>query len=293
MTIRTPDDPERAQVWLDGVGTPTVTMDIYVPRGNKGDPGGFTLGALLGAANLNEIVTSGVYRQTSAANSTPLNNYPEASLGVLLVYEVTAGTHLEQEFRPHWFSPTVRHGRVFYRRQLVLGAWSAWQAFTSQRVDETAGRAIYTWDDKNFREQLVHGDTGWRTVPVTPVAGKVLGGNVRYRRRGEQVEMAFVDVALDTSANGFCEIVLAADVPVGFRPSSVTRNQQAIGLQNSALSQQWITNYGSIAWSHQFTSGAYSVARPSVNLVGNIHWTTDEVWPTVLPGTAFGTIPNT
>lgn len=289
--VFTPADPTKAEVKVNQNGT-QLEFDFYIPRGNKGDPGGITLGTGLAAANLDEIKTSGVYRQTSASNATPLNNYPEASLGVLVVYEVSAGTHLEQQFYPFWFSPTTRHASVFYRRQFVSGVWSSWKAFSSTRVDQSAGRVFYDWDPVNFREQLTWGDTGWRSVPVTPVAGKVLSGDVRYRRRGHHVEMAFINVLLDTSANGFTEIIQQLEIPPGFRPHAQHRSMQAVGVQNNALNQQWITNYGTIGWTHSLTSGVYSVARPSVALYGSITWTTEEVWPTTLPGTAAGAISN-
>jgi len=289
----TPTDPTKAEVRTTQNGT-QLEFDFYFPQGPKGDPGGITVGTVLGTGNLDEIKTSGVYRQTSAANATPLNNYPEAGLGVLVVHEVTIGTHLEQQFFPFWFSPANRHGSVFYRRQFVNGAWSPWKSYPHTRVDQSSGRTFYTWDPINQREQLTYGDTGWREVPVTAVAGKVLpGGSVRYRRRGHHVEMAFVGVLLDTSANGYTDIIGSTEVPVGFRPHAQHRSLQAIGLQNNALGQQWITNYGTIGWVHGTVSGAYSVARPTVALYGSITWTTEEVWPSTLPGTAVGTISNT
>lgn len=287
---RTPDDPTQAQAWLTQNG-PQVELELYVPRGNKGDPGGITLGTLLGTANLNDIVTSGVYRQTSASNSTPLNNYPEASLGVLVVYEVTAGTHLEQEFRPFWFSPTVRHAQVSYRRQFVNGVWSAWRAFPAVRVDETAGRVIYQWDPVNQRDQLITGDTGWRTVTPTPNA-TVVSGTVRYRRVDRQVWLRFVDLQLSSGATGFGELISAPDVPVGFRPNSAERTFQAVGMTNNAINQQIISCYSAIAYVNTITVSGVTGTRPASPLAGTVSWVTDEVWPTTLPGTAFGSILN-
>ena len=44
---RTPDDPAKAQAWLVQNG-PQVELELYVPRGNKGDPGGIVITILLG-----------------------------------------------------------------------------------------------------------------------------------------------------------------------------------------------------------------------------------------------------
>lgn len=285
-----PDDPTQAQIWLDGTA-PNQQLSIYVPRGDKGDPGGITLGTLLNAANLNDIKTSGVYRQTSATNSTALNNYPEASLGVLLVYEVSTGTHLEQEFRPFWFSPTLRHSQISYRRQFVNGVWSPWKTFGATRIDETAGRVVYQWDDKNFRDQIIYGDTGWRTVTPPPTA-VVTGGTVRFRRINATVYLRFVDLTMSTGANGFGELIAAPDVPVGFRPSSTERTMQHVGLANNATTPQTISVYSAIGWLYQTVGASISLTRPSAALQGTVSWHCEEVWPATLPGTAFGTILN-
>lgn len=286
----TPTDPTKAEVRVVGEA-PNQSLDFYIPRGAKGEPGGIVLGTLLGAANLNDIKTSGVYRQTSAANSTQLNNYPEASLGVLIVHEVTATTHLEQEFRPFWFSPTLRHGQVFYRRQFVSGAWSSWKVFGATRVAETAGRVVYQWDNVNFREQIIWGDTGWRTWSP-PINGVVTGGTVRFRRVNENVYLRFIDLQLSTAANGFGELIAAADVPVGFRPNGVERSMQSVGQTNNATYPQMISIYSSVGWLYQTIGIANSLSRPTAPLQGTVSWVTDEVWPTTLPGTAFNTIPN-
>ncbi|QFG13632.1 minor tail protein [Arthrobacter phage Shepard] len=261
------------------------------PQGLKGDPGGFVLGTGLSMLNLNDIKTSGIYRQTSASYSTPERNYPEASLGVLLVYEVTTGTHLEQEFKPFWFSPTLRHGQVSYRRQFASGNWTPWKAHAATRVDQTSGRVVYQWDPINFRDQLIWGDTGWRVVTLTPNT-TVTSGTVRYRRVNDRVSLRFVDVMLSSANNGFGEIISASDVPIGFRPNSSERSMQMIGQTNNATYPQMISVYSAIGWLYQTIGIANSLTRPTSALMGTVNWTTDEVWPTTLPGTAFNTIPN-
>lgn len=268
---QTPTDPTKAQVWVTGEA-PNQQLEFYIPRGAKGEPGGITLGTVLGTANLDDIKTSGVYRQTAAANSTPLNNYPEASLGVLLVYEVTATTHLEQEFRPFWFSPTTRHASVFYRRQFVSGVWSAWKVYPSNRVSETAGRAIYQWDNINHREQLIYGDTGLRNLEAEIINGWT-ATIFKVRRIGYEVTMYFYNVspAAQTGASMWT-------IPVGFRPPS------AVTTMSGTLTG------GNV----QMTSIAvqpYTSASSATGTVQLVKYATLDAWPATLPGTASGTVP--
>jgi hypothetical protein len=288
---RTPDDPTKAQAWLTQNG-PQVDLELYVPRGNKGDPGGITLGTTLGATNLNEFKTPGIYRQDNGNNATLLNNYPVTSSGILYVDDRLGGqASVMQTYYPFMGTSGV-NPRQHYRRYLVASTtWGPWECYVAQRVDQTAGRAIYTWNPLNSQDQLVYGDTGWRTVTPNTNA-TVTGGTVRFRRIGNQVYLRFVDLALSTGANGFGELFAAADIPIGFRPNGVERSMQMVGQTNNATYLQVISIYSAVAWLYQTIGIANSLSRPPSPLQGTVTWVTDEAWPTTLPGTAFGSIPN-
>lgn len=280
--VTTGDAGSAAAAAITGTDAAPV-LDLTIPQGAKGDPGGWTASTILAAGtSLDTVITSGLYLN-------PQSNVAAGPAGQ------TNGGHMKvlasANWIHQWYYP-IAEPRVYYtRNRTSSNVWSAWRVFAAQRVDQAAGRAIYTWDDLNNREQLVYGDTGWRTVTVTPVAGAVTSGSVRYRRIGSQVYLRFIDVLL-AAGSGYCPIILSTEVPVGFRPISNERSQQSIGLGNNALAMQVISIFGEIAWSKTIDT-AVSTARPTAStLSGTVQWVTDEAWPTVLPGTAAGSIPN-
>lgn len=135
--------------------------------------------------------------------------------------------------------------------------------------------------------RVVHGDTGWRSLPATVVANGVTSGNIRYRRQGNRVTCSLQDVLMSTAVPGLCVLATATEVPTGFRQDSTKhRSMQNVGLNNNATQPQVITMYGAISWVFQIIPGASpTTTRPSVALFGTIFWDTDDAWPAVLPGT--------
>jgi hypothetical protein len=318
----TPADPAKAQIWLRGEA-PNQILDIYVPRGargeigpvgpqgpavpttmtvletttgpetpgatgpqgvkgDKGDPGGWVTGTLLNASDLNLIITSGIYRQDNGTNIRTVNNYPENSgeTGVLYVNAVSGTAFIEQEWHP---SDAVRYSRIFWKRSYNYGVWRPWRAFAADRIDETAGRALYTWDQANAREQLIYGDTGWRDIMASDgLAGAV--GWMRIRRTGNTVETAVSATLPDgTAGNG-----TLFNIPVGFRPGSPTAVSFYYSRTSAATGQ---ITYGlrptSVGLEH---SSAWSSSWGEARL--RISWTTNDNWPATLPGVAYSTINN-
>ncbi|QFG13634.1 hypothetical protein PBI_SHEPARD_24 [Arthrobacter phage Shepard] len=282
---QTPTDPTKAQVWITK-GIDDLDFEFYIPQGPKGDPGGITLGTLIPAsANLNDYKTSGVYRKLAPAEATQLLNFPkEALAGVLRVYE-RATDFGWQEYEG---LTAGQEARVLYRRTFVAGVWSPWRAMVTNRVDQTAGRAIYQWDDINSREQLIYGDTGQRSV-VTDQAwvdaltgsGLTLAGSqiARVRRVGNLVELNW---AFDKTATG--SVTCTAGFPLGFRPSSVWN---ALGLTSSMGLTRAYNGGGATPMIYQ------SGNTTQLNVTACLTYTTTDAWPTSLPGTAVGGIPNT
>lgn len=317
----TPTDPNQAQAWVTGE-PPDQTVDFYIPRGNtgvmgpvgpqgpslvvgsietnmgpaapgtigatgltgpKGDPGGFTAGTILGTADLNTIITPGIYRQTDTSGTGSLvNNYPYASAYGSMLVLVTNGDDIEQIFYPQFYASSI-DGRTFYRRNKSLGVWNPWRAYNSTRVDQTAGRVIYQWDDLNNRDQLIYGDTGWRDVTSLFPVGKVTAGTVWIRRIGYQLHLSFND----TTFGGQSSIGnITLNLPSGFRfttPFPGIAFAMAGGQSNSYHIR--IDNGYPGLVLQQVSSGTW--------LRSEHCWATDDPWPTTLPGTAVGSIPNT
>jgi hypothetical protein len=168
----------------------------------------------------------------------------------------------------------ITNTKNMYIRRKFSGAWNAWRAYASTRVDQTAGRAIYVYDELNQREQLVYGDTGWRNI-----ASSVLNGDatstLHIRRTLNQVHVKASTNPTNSGGDFF-------NWPVGFAPDGSTyqpvRYSGAIELVNLyvdtvkiALSQ-YVSGKGGV-----FFTGSYFCS---------------QTWPTTLPGTAVGSIPN-
>ncbi|WNN94525.1 minor tail protein [Arthrobacter phage Lewando] len=316
----TPTDPNKAEVRITGT-PPNYGLDFYIPRGergeigpqgpigptnptnltvgvvetgpetagatgpqglkgDKGDPGGIVLGTSLGTADLNTILSAGVYRQGS---SVPANcNYPTAELGVLVVQQPSANPWLIQEYQPAG-GIAGKQGQAFYRRTYVGTTWSSWKAYNASRVDQTAGRVIYEWDDLNQREQLTYGDTGWRLL--TPQNGWT-ASQVQLRRVGQTVHL----LALQINGSAATTDAVTEVLPIGFRANNwpislrvpittgtgvITTNVAAVDISTQTL-RIFGGSYTALTAHHVITS-----------------WVTNDAWPTTLPGTASGSIPNT
>ncbi|QFG13633.1 minor tail protein [Arthrobacter phage Shepard] len=315
-----PDDPNQAQAWISGEA-PDQTIDFYIPRGNRGPQGltgpqgpsllvgtvetstgpavpgtigptgltgpqgpagGIVLGTSLGTADLNTIVTSGVYRQSnsSGADSPLSKNYPyNGGYGVLTVFETTGSADIIQEFRSQSYAGAT-DARGFYRRNRSNSVWSPWRFHATQRVDQTAGRAIYQWDDLNGREQLVYGDTGMRRVETLFLNGWTAAIAV-LRRSNNQVSFGLytVNPAAKTADTAYT-------IPTGFKPASYGGNI-AFPIKYSGATN---TDYLQI-------NGAGDVLPPTGAVSGSgficvFTWQTADAWPTTLPGSSSGSIPN-
>lgn len=280
---QTPTDPTKAQVWITK-GIDDLDFEFYFPNGPKGDPGGITLGTNLGTNNLNDYITSGMYRQGVTADATLLRNYPmDQQSGTMLVIERVTGNTVTQIFYPIYI-PSLKFIRMYNN-----GTWSTWRSFGATRVDQTAGRAMYHWDAVNNREQLIYGDTGFRDIAADQAWNDALfnGTTVvknsanlaRLRRAGNTVELHF---AFDRNISN--TISMASAFPLGFRPFSPL---VALG-SNSGMVLCRLYHAGAASGLTYNNQTAVATAA-SVNLV----FTTNDPWPTSLPGTAVGTIPNT
>jgi hypothetical protein len=281
--VHTPDDPTKAQVWITK-GLDDLDFEFYFPQGPKGDPGGFAAATHLQQNDLNTIRTPGLYRQTIPADATMLKNYPkEALAGSLRVYE-RATDFCWQEYEG---LSAGQEARVIYRRAYIGNWWTPWRAQVTQRIDQTAGRAIYTWDDINLREQLIYGDTGWRNVSSDSAwinafsngADLTISNNLLMVRRIGYLVNVVWGVSKPTAGT----INTLAAVPTGFRSEQV---YNAVGVNSSvAFLRAYIGGSTStIAVQGTQTGGAYTF---------NTSWMTSDAWPTVLPGISGNNPPIT
>lgn len=229
----------------------------------------------LGTADLNAVTVLGTYTQGQTANATAARNYPvEGGSGTLEVLPNNAGVDLIQRY-------TVRHtgsrGRGgHYTRVLQGGTWTAWVFLAVQRVDQTAGRAIYAWDDVNGREQMIYGDTGWRSLGSAWLVNGWTCAGMYVRRCGQ-----FVEVRVDGLNSAAATNAAFAILPTGFRGHSYIGARFAVvtstnqGRRTSVVDNTLYVGYtGTEDMSPSFT------------------YSTTDAWPTTLPGTAVGSVPN-
>lgn len=236
--------------------------------------------------DFNTVTTSGVYMVLATPTGA---NYPCSASGILEVWNRGGGGFSMQEYTPVWATASS-NGRSFYRRFMLNGTWSAWQFFGSYRVDQTAGRAVYSWDPLNSREQLTYGDTGVRAIDsiLNAAAWDTSGATrtLRLRRVGSTVSLQGQVLSIAALTNG----TKILDLPSGFRQEGM--------IEMTALhapSGKWIrysagNSYGAptFYWdTSAVTFGSGQVAQMSLT------WLTTDPWPTSLPGSAIGTIPNT
>lgn len=265
------------KVTLDPASTPEDPIfNFEIPGGAKGDPGGLTLGTEL-KVDLNTVFAPGTYYTTNGATTTLANNYPlNGGIGVLVVLSTsTDNTKIYQEWTP--ITNSAKDGRVFYRR-VHYGAtgWGTWKAYSSVRVDNTAGRAIYQWDETANREQLIYGDTGWRRL--TLLNGWT--GIVDVRRVGQTVHYRLNNVNGTVASDN-----KVVDWPVGFGPDSIGGqfahflNSTATGIQGIYMGSDTGLNLNK---GSTYAGAAYSP----------FNFLTQQSWPTSLPGSAIGGIPS-
>lgn len=267
---------------------PQGIQGIQGIQGVKGDPGAWSYGTDVGSADLNTFTVPGMYRVSNGGYVTALNNYPVVGIiGTLTIMSAYNDglTRLEQVYTPIVNSPTTG-GNVTYRRQYYNGTWTPWHSFNATRVDQTAGRVIYQWDNLNSREQLIYGDTGIRNVYQDQAwldalfnTGAVLNSSnfLRVRRVGSVVELMY---AMDKAGSG--SVTAVAGFPLGFRPQSPWNG---LGITSGL---------GMVRAYHPGSTSAliHQSQAMQLNVSVSLTYTTTDPWPATLPGTAVGTIPN-
>lgn len=246
----------------------TTAGEVFMRTGLTTEAQLGTVGAPLGQADLNTFVTAGTFLQSQGAYATLARNYPRANVaGVLEVLPLASGA-LIQRFSIYYGSgPNATMG--YYVRRQNGGFWDAWRFTATQRIDKTAGIAIYTYDDIALREQIVYGDTGRRDI-TSLFGAAVTVGSVLIQRYGRHVTITLNNVTVPTGAS-----TVAGIIPVGFRITGA-------GVYPVGYAPNTATVWSDGNINLPTGSGRY----------GSFTYLTEQAWPTSLPGTADGSIPN-
>ncbi|QBZ73254.1 hypothetical protein SEA_MRGLOOPY_2 [Arthrobacter phage MrGloopy] len=272
---RTPDDPTKAQVWIDNTDPLNPKFEFYFPRGSKGDPGGIVNPTNIGAGyDWNNLIVSGTYYASGADLAGQPNSPPSMAIGVNIIVQARNAAIVTQ------YANTVSnaHSQILFQRSLVSGVWGPWKVFRNTSIDSTTGRVITMWDETNNRSQSIYGDTGDRDISVSHGNGTF--AVLKVRRVGSWVELVclgWVPPAAGT-ANA-----LIASLPVGYR----NFNSRAF----AAVDNGSTLRPGTLAAN---TSGLSIVGNTATSSISfSLTYQTLDGWPTVLPGNAVGTIPAT
>lgn len=233
-------------------------------------------GEIAAGVDLNSLTTPGIYRQPNSTRATIELNYPAAGVpGVVWVSESYAGASY-QRFTPTANSNTA--GRGEWIRRVQSGVFQPWQFIPTQRVDNTAGRAIYTWDPTANREQLVQAHSGKRFLSATLINGWIANIATIWR---EGYRVGLILQGLDGSAATAPEFL---QLPAGFT-RGVLQNTSVPAANDAAVISIRISSAGQLI--APTTSGKYFQSYASEFSIGTV-----APWQAALPGTADGTIPN-
>lgn len=267
--VFTPNDPTQAEVRVSQDGA-QLSFDFYIPRGAKGDPGGISNPTVIAAGtDWNNVTTSGLYYAAGSDLASQPNSPPSYAIGVNVMVQARNASVITQIA----WTVSNAHSQFQLTRSLVSGTWGPWKVFRNTSIDNTAGKVITMWDESANRSQMIYGDTGWRDISMAGETQKTL-----IRRVGSVVELQFTNHAA-TAGN----YVFSNSVASGFRPA-ITREypyrEGAAAFGSTKMMS--VTNGGTVTF--------WNAAGGSTSAVAM--WTTTEAWPTSLPGTAAGTIPN-
>ncbi|QCG76950.1 hypothetical protein SEA_SCUTTLE_2 [Arthrobacter phage Scuttle] len=290
---RTPDDPTKAQVWIDNTDPLNPKFEFYFPRGSKGDPGGIVNPTNIGAGyDWNNLIVSGTYYASGADLAGQPNSPPSMAIGVNIIVQARNAAIVTQ------YANTVSnaHSQILFQRSLVSGVWSPWKVFRNTSIDNSAGKVLTIWDESANRSQMIYGDTGLRQMTLPD---NVTAGNWFIRRVGSSVYIytQFTAINNNTGQDSHTyEVLPAGSIPAGFQPpvSVPIVGFGRIGVSNQ---RQPITAFlyatGRIALEKDETNAAGAVINnTAASFYFGIHYTTTQVWPASLPGSASGVIPN-
>lgn len=247
-------------------------------------PGGLTNAHNLGTMNLNGVTTPGVYMQNVGGRVTAESNYPVLGhAGSLVVLQWGAGATGEviQEYKTYSNQAGTSTFGNFTRTKRGEN-WSPWKHTPTQRVDQTAGRVIYTWDDIQNRDQIVYGDTGWRAVTSELKNG--FTGTLQVRRVNDRVSLRGT---LNRPPGVSFNDLTFWDIPYAFRSDNTTWVYYPV--RGAAT--------GDTMWMYRKDiEMAFQGVPTAANTDGNqvrfdITWSTNRTWPTELPGAATAGTP--
>lgn len=153
--------------------------------------------------------------------------------------------------------------------------------YTDTAVTCGAVKWIKMWGTGNTGWTVLYGDTGWRDVSTLLINGwKNKVNHMTVRRINCKVILRFPFVGLDGSA---ATKPVFMTLPDGFKYRNGS-NYGAIGTITVGNGFELGTNANLQIVSKDFDS--FSTKPSSLDMTGELSWTTDDAYPSILPGTA-------
>ncbi|MFF5793968.1 SGNH/GDSL hydrolase family protein [Paeniglutamicibacter sp. NPDC012692] len=270
----------------------------------------YTAGASLPDIQANAVIVAGIAAQVISRNIYAVTIHPRNTgdetlrrlyntwlrtmpLGIHDLFDQSAAVSDDDETIRTDFNADGTHtntaGSTAKAAAITRPVVSPPQKYT---IDQSSGRVVKIWDYLNNREQLIYGDTGWRTTTPPVGQGAVDGlwtdgtGTIQYRRVNNTVYVRFEGVGFLAGAPAGNYLTPANFLPPGFRTWYSERKKHYLANVNGPI------NYEISVYQTSRLRVGPTVPGTGLNaLQGTLDFTTDEVWPTTLPGTAVGSIP--
>lgn len=289
---QTPTDPTKAQVWITK-GIDDLDFEFYIPQGPKGDPGGLVNPAMISAGyDWNNLVVSGSYYAAGAEMAGMPNSPPSMAIGTNVIVQARNASVVTQ-----WaYTVSNSHSQIQFMRSLVSGTWGPWKIFRNTNIDNSVGRTLSIWDETGNRSQLIYGDTGLRSMPLP---ANIASGVWFLRREGSKVSMYTQLTGINNNTGQDLhnyEVMAAGSIPVGFQPP--------VSVPIVGFGRAGVSNQRQPLMAFMYATGRIALEKDETNANGaiinntaasfyfSVTYDTTQPWPTSLPGTASGGIPN-
>ena len=236
------------------------------------------------------------YSGGSPSGSVTYGNTVTATTWTASTVTATAPANADAVYVYVYLDPAAASGTYAYADALGMwaGAGGLWAppgtpiANLGTYTDETVGRRIFTWDTANNRWQMTYGDTGWREINALQTAAaltKFPNAVLSVRRVNSSVDVRWFS---DTGTVAGAAVTAICSTLTGFRPGVI----QGRGIVGSAVN----VSSGLPSVHGVYSDGAAlniaTTADSANNVLASLSYTTNDSWPTALPGNAIGTIPQ-
>ena len=156
--------------------------------------------------------------------------------------------------------------------------------YTDSAATTGAIRWIKTSGTGNTGWKVQWGDTGWRSIPPTPGGTSRTGtGTILVKRHNQRVIWRFGDLGI-ADGTGASIVVLSSEFPSGFSPYAMGPVFHVSHRSGSTFTSK-LKVASSLYWIGLDSGTSLSQSRTGVELRGEFSYTTDDPWPTTLPGT--------